>query len=145
MSEKLSARSLELLTLERVARLATADQYARPHVVPIVFVYEHPFVFTPIDAKPKSVEDWRDLRRIKNIETNGRASVLVDAYHEDWSKNAWVRIDGVAEILTAGDDHRHALNMLAAKYKQYEGMPLGDAPVIRIHIEHLSQWHGGPS
>src|SRR5438046_1941036 len=54
-SEKLSARSLELLTLERVARLATADQYARPHVVPIVFVYEPPFVFTPIDAKPKSV------------------------------------------------------------------------------------------
>ena len=76
MSEKLSTRSLELLTLERVAHLATADQYARPHVVPIVFVYEPPFVFTPIDAKPKSVEDWHDLRRIKNVETNGRAKML---------------------------------------------------------------------
>ena len=145
MSEKLSTRSLELLTLERVAHLATADQYARPHVVPIVFVYEHPFVFTPIDAKPKSVEDWHDLRRIKNVETNGRASVLVDVYHENWSKTAWVRIDGVADILTEGDEHRRALNLLAGKYKQYEGMPLGDAPVIRIHIEHVSQWHGGPS
>ena len=30
MSEKLSTRSFELLTLERVAHLATADQYARP-------------------------------------------------------------------------------------------------------------------
>ncbi|TMG60423.1 MAG: TIGR03668 family PPOX class F420-dependent oxidoreductase [Chloroflexi bacterium] len=141
-SEKLSARSLELLTLERVARLATADQYARPHVVPIVFVYEPPFVFTPIDAKPKSVEDWRELRRIKNIETNGRASVLADVYQENWSKCAWVRIDGVAEILTKGDDHRHALNLLAGKYKQYEGMPLRNAPVIRVRIEHVSQWHG---
>ena len=145
MSEKLTTRSLELLTLERVARLATADKYARPHLVPIVFVYEAPFVFTPIDAKPKSVEDWHDLRRIKNVETNGRASVLVDAYHEDWSKNAWVRIDGVAEILTDGEDHHHALNLLAANYQQYEGLPLGDAPVIRIHIEHVTQWHGGPS
>jgi PPOX class probable F420-dependent enzyme len=141
MTEKLSTRSLELLTLERVAHLATADQYARPHVVPIVFVYEDPFVFTPIDAKPKSVEDWHDLRRIRNIETNGRASVLVDVYNENWSKIAWVRIDGVAEILTTGDDHRHALKVLAGKYKQYEGMPLGDAPVIRVHAEHISQWH----
>jgi len=142
MSEKLTTRSFELLTLERVAHLATADQYARPHVVPIVFVYEHPFVFTPIDAKPKSVEDWHDLRRIQNIETNGRASVLIDVYHENWSKIAWVRLDGIAEILTTGDDHKHALNVLAGKYKQYEGMPLGEAPVIRVRIEHVSQWQG---
>ena len=142
MTEKLSTRSLELLTLERVAHLATADQYARPHIVPIVFVYESPFVFTPIDAKPKSVDDWHDLRRIKNIETNGRASVLVDLYNENWSKCAWVRIDGVAEILTKGDDHQHALSLLAGKYRQYEGMPLRDAPVIRINTEQVSQWHG---
>ena len=142
MTQKLSTRSLEMLTLERVAHLATADQYARPHIVPIVFVYEAPFVFTPIDAKRKSVEDWHDLRRIKNIETNGRASLLVDVYSENWSKCAWVRIDGVAEILTRGDEHRHALNLLAAKYKQYEGMPLRDAPVIRIKTEQVSQWHG---
>jgi len=142
MSEKLSTRSLELLTLERVAHLATADQYARPHIVPIVFVYEDPFVFTPIDAKPKSVEDWRDLRRVLNIETNGRASVIVDVYNENWAKLAWVRMDGVADILTKGEEHRHALGLLAAKYKQYEGIPLREAPVIRIRIEHVAQWHG---
>jgi PPOX class probable F420-dependent enzyme len=107
-----------------------------------VFVYEDPFVFTPIDSKPKSVEDWHELRRIKNVETNGRASVLVDVYNDDWSKIAWVRVDGVADILTEGDDHRHALDLLTAKYRQYEGMPLGDAPVIRIHAEHVSEWHG---
>ena len=142
MTEKLTTRSLELLTLERVARLATADQHARPYVVPIVFVYEEPFLFTPIDAKPKSVDDWHDLRRVRNIETNGRASVLVDVYNENWSKLAWVRMDGVAEILTTGHDHRLALGLLAAKYKQYDGMPLGEAPLIRIHIEQVSQWHG---
>jgi hypothetical protein len=68
----------------------------------------------------------------------------VDVYHENWSKLAWVRIDGVADILTEGDDHRHALSLLAAKYTQYEGTPLGDVPVIRVRIERVSQWHGGP-
>jgi PPOX class probable F420-dependent enzyme len=140
---ELSARSKELLLLSRVGHLATADQYARPHVVPIVFVYEENVLYTPIDAKRKSVEEWRDLRRIRNIETNGRASVLVDIYTENWSKLAWVRMDGVAEILTEGDDHRHALGLLAAKYKQYEGIPLRDAPVIRLRIEHVAEWQAG--
>ena len=142
MSERLSTRSEDLLANGREAHLATADQYARPHIVPIVFAYEHPFLFTPIDAKRKSVSDWRELRRIRNIETNGRASVLVDHYEEVWERCAWVRLDGFADLLTAGDDHRHALGLLAAKYKQYERMPLRDAPVIRLRIEHVSQWHG---
>ena len=140
--EKLSTRSLGLLATERVARLATADQYARPHIVPIVFVYEHPVLYTPIDGKRKSVDDWHELRRIKNVETNGRASVLVDFYTENWSKCAWVRIDGVADVLTKGEDHHHALSLLAARYTQYRNMPLGDAPVIRVRVDHVSQWHG---
>jgi len=142
VNEKLSARSRELLANARVAHLATADQYARPHVVPIVFVYEAPFVLTPIDDKPKSVADWRELRRVRNVETNGRASVLVDEYAENWSRCAWVRIDGVAELLTKGEDHRHAVAVLERKYAQYRNMPLRDAPIIRIRTEHVSQWHG---
>ena len=141
MNERLSARSRELLANGRVAHLATADQYARPHVVPIVFVYEHPLLYTPIDAKRKSVDDWNELRRVKNVETNGRVSVLVDHYEEAWSRCAWVRVDGVADMLTKGEDHRHALGLLATKYPQYERMPLRDAPVIRIRVEHASQWH----
>lgn len=137
----LSARSRELLATARVAHLATADQYARPHVVPIVFVFVDSVLYTPIDAKRKSVEDWRDLRRIRNVETNGRASVLVDHYEEVWSRCAWVRIDGVADVLTKGDEHRRALGLLATKYPQYERMPLRDAPVIRIRGEHAAQWH----
>jgi len=142
VSERISARSQELLATSRVAHLATADQYARPHIVPIVFAYEHPYLFTPIDAKRKSVDDWRELRRVRNVEANGRAAVLVDHYEEVWTRCAWVRLDGVADMLTKGDDHRHALALLVAKYPQYERMPLRDAPVIRIRIEHVSQWHG---
>jgi PPOX class probable F420-dependent enzyme len=141
MSEALSARSRELLETARVAHLGTADQYARPHVVPIVFVFEAPYVFTPIDGKRKSVE-WRELRRVKNVETNGRASVLVDHYEEVWSRCAWVRLDGVADLVLKGDDQRHAALLLERKYPQYERMPLRDAPIIRLHVERVAQWHG---
>ena len=139
---KLGARSQKLLTEGRIAHLATADQYARPHLVPIVFAWQDVYVFTPIDRKPKSVSDWRELRRVRNIEANGRVSVEVDEYSEDWTRLVWVRVDGVAEILTSGASHDLGVQLLEAKYPQYERMPLGDAPIVRITIEHVSDWHG---
>jgi PPOX class probable F420-dependent enzyme len=139
---KLGARSQKLLTEGRIAHLATADQYARPHLVPIVFAWQDVYVFTPIDRKPKSVSDWHELRRVRNIEANGRVSVEVDEYSEDWTRLVWVRVDGVAEILTSGASHDLGIQLLEAKYPQYERMPLGDAPIVRITIEHVSEWHG---
>jgi PPOX class probable F420-dependent enzyme len=139
---KLGARSQKLLTEGRIAHLATADQYARPHLVPIVFAWQDIYVFTPIDRKPKSVGDWHELRRVRNIEANGRVSVEVDEYSEDWTRLVWVRVDGLAEILTSGAPHDLGIQLLEAKYPQYERMPLGDAPIVRITIEHVSEWHG---
>jgi PPOX class probable F420-dependent enzyme len=139
---KLGARSRKLLVEGRVAHLATADQYARPHIVPIVFAWQDVYVFTPIDRKPKSVSDWRDLHRVRNIEANGRVSVEVDEYNEDWTRLVWVRVDGTAEILTSGAAHDLGIQLLEAKYPQYERLPLEDAPVVRITIEHVSEWHG---
>ena len=139
---KLGARSRKLLTEGRIAHLATADQYARPHIVPIVFAWRDAYVFTPIDRKPKSVADWRELHRVRNIEANGRVSVEVDEYSEDWTRLVWVRIDGVAEILTSGAAHDLGIELLESKYPQYERMPLEDAPIVRVTIEHVSEWHG---
>lgn len=139
---KLGARSQKLLSEGRVAHLATADQYARPHLVPIVFAWQDVYVFSPIDRKPKSVSDWRDLRRVRNIEANGRVSVEVDEYSEDWTRLVWVRVDGVAEILTSGAARDLGIQLLEAKYPQYGRMPLGDAPIVRVTIEHVSEWHG---
>lgn len=126
----------------RVARLATSDQYARPHVVPIVFVYEHPHLYTPIDAKPKRVDDWRRLRRVQNVVTNGRASVVVDEWDEDWSKLRYVLLEGTADVLEGGAERDRAVALLEAKYPQYRDMALGDAPVIRVTVERVIEWSG---
>lgn len=134
----------DLLATARVAHLATSDQYARPHVVPVVFVYEHPLLYTPIDSKPKRVGDWRHLRRVQNVVTNGRASVVVDVWDEDWSRLRYVLLEGTADVLESGNERDRALAMLEAKYPQYAQLPLGNAPVIRVTVERRIEWSGDP-
>jgi PPOX class probable F420-dependent enzyme len=129
-----------LLDSARVAHLATADQYARPHVVPIVFVLDRDRLYFPLDRKPKREEDWHMLRRVRNIETNGRASIVVDHYDEDWTKLAWVLLEGVATILESGEERDAAAASLAAKYAQYAGGALDGRPVVRIVIERSVRW-----
>jgi len=109
----LDARSRALLDSARVAHLATADQYARPHVVPIVFVLDGDRLYFPLDRKPKREDDWHMLRRVRNIETNGRTSIVIDRYDEDWTTLAWVLLEGVATILETGGERDTAVAALA--------------------------------
>jgi PPOX class probable F420-dependent enzyme len=136
----LSAAARELLTTARVAHLATSDQYARPHVVPIVFVWTKDVLYTPLDRKPKRDDDWHALRRVRNIETNGRVAIVVDRYDEDWSHLAWVMVEGVATILESGGERDAAAALLIAKYAQYETLPLDGRPIVRVEIERASEW-----
>ncbi len=110
--------------------------------MPIVFVFEDPHLYTPIDSKPKGVTDWRRLRRVQNVVTNGRASVVVDAWSEEWSELRYVLLEGTADVLEGGAERDHALTLLEAKYPQYARMPLGDAPVIRVTVERRREWSG---
>src|SRR5438132_452949 len=136
----LSEQARELLATPRVAHRATADQYARPHVVPIVFVWREPLLYTPLDRKPKRDDDWHALRRVRNIETNGRVAIVVDRYGEDWANLAWVLLEGVATILERGEERDAAATLLREKYAQYETGSLQDRPIVRVEIERGSEW-----
>jgi PPOX class probable F420-dependent enzyme len=140
---RLSDAARELLAKARVAHLATADQYARPHAVPIVFVWRDGILYTPLDSKPKREDDWHALRRVRNIETNGRVAVVVDRYDEDWSRLAWVMLEGVATILETGEERDNAAKLLTGKYAQYETLSLDGRPIVRLEIERESEWFSG--
>ncbi len=124
----------------RVGRLATVDETGRPHAVPICYALVDDFLVSPIDAKPKRVAA-SELARVRNIEANPRVAVLVDRYVEDWSRLAWVRIDGAASVidLTAAN-HADAVGALREKYAQYEHHPLAERPVIAIEIQRATSW-----
>ena len=73
---------MDLIISARVARLATVDETLRPHVIPVVFVFNKNLFFIPLDKKKKRVNP-RKLRRIKNIKENPNTTLLIDYYHEN--------------------------------------------------------------
>lgn len=120
----------------RVGRLATSGLDCRPHIVPVVFALRGDMVYSAVDNKPKST---RALRRLANVESNPKVSLLVDHYEEDWSRLWWVRLDGEAVVLRSGSEFQRALELLAARYQQYRDSP-PPGPVLAIRIERVSGW-----
>ncbi|NNC43691.1 MAG: TIGR03668 family PPOX class F420-dependent oxidoreductase [Acidimicrobiia bacterium] len=117
----------------RVGRLATIGPKG-PHVVPIVFALEGEQIITAVDHKPKST---RRLRRIDNIKTEPRVSIVVDEYHEDWSRLWWVRADGIAYVLE--EPEAALLDTLVAKYSQYENAR-PEGPFVHIAVDRWRWW-----
>lgn len=124
-------------TEARVARLATTDEHAQPHVVPVTFAVtgDEYTVVTAVDHKPKRTSR---LRRLRNIEVNARVSMLTDHYEDDWDRLWWVRADGTAE-LAAAHDHPQAIHALAQKYPQYQQRPPSSV-VILIRVRKWTGW-----
>ena len=77
----------------RVARLATTEAGAAPHLVPICYALEGDVLYSAVDEKPKRSQR---LKRLANIRADARVTVLVDHYEEDWTRLWWVRAAGRA-------------------------------------------------
>ena len=123
----------ERFAAARVARLATVDAAARPHLVAVTFALDGDSIFTAVDQKPKRT---RALKRLANIEVNSHVALLADYYADDWSQLWWVRADGQARVHA---EHARALELLRARYEQYAAEPPG-GPVIEIAVERWSGW-----
>lgn len=147
----LSRDALQFLAGSRRATLATIDDLGRPRLVPICFVVsedratEAPVVHTPLDEKPKAVDDpWR-LARVHDISLRPAVSLLVDRWSEDWTELAWLRVHGDAVLLEpgdpfAGDEREAAIEALRDKYPQYATHDLESRPLIRIVLASATSW-----
>lgn len=123
----------------RIAHLATVDAKGQPLVIPICLVFDGKEFFSPIDEKPKSLAPQK-LKRLRNIEENSRISLVIDRYHEDWRKLAYVLVSGQARVLSTGQKHRRAVRLLRRKYRQYASMALEERPMIVITPTHVKVW-----
>ena len=133
MNEELRRR----VAAARVARLGTAEEAGRIHLVPICFALTGDTVYGAVDGKPKRS---RELRRLRNVRARPWATVLVDHYEEDWSRLWWVRISGAARVLdVAGDEEARAIALLVAKYPQYQREPPA-GPVMAVEITRWRHW-----
>jgi len=127
------------LARQRVARLATADRRAAPHVVPVCFASTEGTLYIAIDEKPKRGRG-ASLKRLRNIAENPAVAVVVDRYDEDWARLGWVMLRGRAEILIDGPEHATAQALLRARYPQLAAMRIADLPVIAVRIERATSW-----
>jgi PPOX class probable F420-dependent enzyme len=130
-----SAEARRRFAAAKVARLATADAAGRPHLVPISFAVSGDHVYSVVDAKPKRTTA---LRRLSNVRENPAVALLVDHYDDaDWSALWWVRADGVARVLDAGDpEAQQAITLLGERYPQQRAT----GPVLAVHVTRWSGW-----
>jgi PPOX class probable F420-dependent enzyme len=119
----------------RVARLATVGADSQPHVVPIVFAVADETIYSVVDAKPKRTTE---LRRLQNVSSNPRASVLADYYDDtDWDALWWARADGTARVVGLDESEAaSAVQLLARRYPQQR--PRG--PVLAVDVQRWSGW-----
>ena len=124
-----------------MARLATADREAAPHVVPVVFAVVDGNIYVPVDGKQK--KDIERLKRLDNIRENEKVSFLVDHYEDDWAKLGFVLLFGSARIIHAEADaaaYERAAELLREKYAQYRGPIKIHAWMIEITPHRAASW-----
>ena len=102
-------------------------------------------LYSPLDEKPKTVDDPRTLARVRDILARPAVTVLVDRWSEDWTHLAWLRLGGTATLLEpggeAGDsEHTHAVALLRSRYDQYGDHALEARPILRIEVERVVTW-----
>jgi PPOX class probable F420-dependent enzyme len=135
----LNKKELAFIRTARVAHLATANRIGQPHVIPICFVFDGKYFYSPIDEKPKRVAPRR-LKRITNIRENPNVSLVIDRYEEDWRKLAYILVFGKAQILLSGEKYLKAIRLLRKKYAQYQTMAIDERPMIVIKPKKMMGW-----
>ena len=139
---RLSSATRTKLRSARVARFTTIDLRGYPHAVPVCFIYDGRYFYSPIDRKPKRIAPEK-LARLRNIGQNSRVALLVDHYEEKWSELWFVLVRGRAALVaeSARAERARAIRALKKKYEQYRsGMLADDAVLIRIRPEKITAW-----
>ena len=120
----------------------------RPRPLPIAFAFRDSadalVLYSALDEKRKVVADPHALARVRDIGTRPRVAILVDRWDEDWTRLAWIRLEGMATLLEPTDEpaseHSLAVGLLRARYPQYATHDLEARPVIRIAVQHVKGW-----
>ena len=145
----LDAAAERLVAEARRAVLTTIDtRDGRPRSVPICFAARPAdgglVLYSALDEKPKARSDPRRLTRVRNLLADPRATILVDRWDEDWSRLEYVELDCRGRLLEPEGEgeaeHRLALGLLRAKYRQYGDQRLESRPVLRFEVVRAVSW-----
>ena len=136
----LSAAQSAYIDEHRVAHLATADARGAPHVIPIVYARVEQTLYFIVDEKPKRTR--RGLKRLVNIAQNPEVALVIDDYDEDWTRLAYMLIEGRAVTVTDPNEFAKVLVALRERFPQYVSMPLcfDSHPMVCISPRRTTLW-----
>ncbi len=126
-----------LLAEARSGVLGTIARDGLPQLVPVCFAWVGGAIAIAIDEKPKR---GGTLARVRNLERDARATLLVDHYEDRWERLAWVRLEGEARVLARGEEWQEALEALRRRYPRYRAMALEERPLIRLQVARAVGW-----
>jgi PPOX class probable F420-dependent enzyme len=133
-----AAQCLQHLTAARHGVLGTVHDARGVDAVPVVFVLDAERIVIPIDTvKPKR---GARLQRLRNLDADARAVLIVDHYDDDWSRLWWVRAHGRARET---DPTAAQLERLAAAFPAY-AEPGSVTSVILLAPDEVTGWTAGP-
>jgi len=142
MIERLSDRAVsDFISAATIAHLATVSAAGEPHNVPLCFWFDGARFYFVIDEKPKR-KTGVAIKRMRNIAENPRVALLIDHYDDDWTRLAYVLINGAAQVVEDAGEYSRAIENLRAKYSQYRNMQLSSEknPLVRIDPDRVHAW-----
>jgi nitroimidazol reductase NimA-like FMN-containing flavoprotein (pyridoxamine 5'-phosphate oxidase superfamily) len=127
--KKLEQKTVKTFLKEpHIARIATCDpKTLQPHVVPVWYEWDGQFVW---------ISSFRSTRKVKEIQKNERASLVVDIA-PDANTNMGVMFEGIVELI---DDPQVGIHQGTSIYSRYLGVEGAQAttPQSWLHdAEHL--------
>ena len=130
--DELPARASAVVARAERGVLGTLDYEGRPHLVPVCWISLEGLFYVPVDHKPKSSARQQ---RVKNVEHNPEASLLLDHYEADWTRLGWVMVRGRARIEPVAEASVH----FVTRYPQYADHPPKDEAIV-LEPRRLLWW-----
>jgi len=141
MSLEISEAVRQFILAHAVARLATCGQDGQPHVIPFCYAFDGRHFYFVVDEKPKR-QTGQPLKRIRNMLENPQVALVIDDYLDDWTRLAYVLVQGTAALVEAEAEYATALALLRERYPQYRSMALAFArnAMVRITPTKVHAW-----
>lgn len=136
-----SDSQLRFLAGNYVARIATSSK-DEPHVSPIYFAFDRDAIFFVTE---------RTTSKFKDIETNPKASIVVDQFDADWlhgkkgpgTTERAIAILGRATIIKDKTLHKLMCQVFMERYPDFEEekYPTEATPILKVRADRIWEHH----
>lgn len=114
-----------------VCRIATVKPDGEPHVIPVCPVFDgESTVYVDVGERSATAA---------GVSVNGLVTVLIDEYHDDWSKLKAVLLRCRARVVD-GDEKERAWAMIREKFPQYSSVNWEPRLTLALEPHDWRQW-----